>query len=391
MTMLPFPRLVLELFDNSATTFGPTTRKAIIHDAVKVGWSWYSRFPSSCFFSLRQTSTHNSVIVPGLDHVRCWYINDATGYGPELVFAGRVGDPDQSGDDVIWTCWSYMAELALSRTGYTVYYKSATLKSVFEAEWSRDDADGKFKNYGAKVRDHSLLKHIDTGTIERPLGNDGENMLTDPSFGVIDVPRLLLFFDLTEIARANTSQNTTWEITRSVNPEINFWKDKGSHIVRQRLSYPGVVKDFRFVPGVLDIRNDLATIGGTTGDAVEVTAEVTAGTYGTDLFGRRQDTFTIKTLSGYPNLTEDEGRTSAQQKITKRATEEASTLTKALQVDVRHQLFEPFDGWDIEDTIDVEIITGRTNVDATYRIVGVRGILDGDGYTQSMFLTLPVA
>lgn len=388
---LPLQRLVYEVWSDGAT-HGPSQLKAVIHDAVKMGWSWYSRFPSNAFFSLRQSSTHNADIVPGLDHLRVYYVNDAVGYGPVLVFAGRIGDPSESGDDVVWTAWSYIAELALSRTGYEVYYKSKQIKAVVEAEWSRDDASGKFANYGAKKRGDSLLAHVATGTIQNPKAEDGSaEMLTDPAFGVIDNPRLLLFFDLSEIGRANTTQNVTFEITRSTSPTFNFWRNRGSAITAHSLIYPGVIKDFRYVPGVLDIRNDLATIGTRKGKNVEMTAEQTSGTYGITAFGRRQDTFTIKTLSGYPKLATDSAKSTAQSSITKRAVKEASQLTRAIQLDVRPDLFLPFDGWDIEDTIPVGIKTGRTNIAASYRIVGVRGVMNAGGYSQVVFVNVPTA
>ena len=389
---LPLQRLVTEVWSDDATTHGPSQLKAVIHDAARIGWSWYSRFPANCFFTLRQSSTHNADIVAGLDHVRMYYVNDAVGYGPVLVFNGRIGDPNESGDDVVWTAWSYQAELALSRTGYEVYYKSKQIADVVTDEWSKDVGTGKFQKYGAKVRDHSLLKHITTGAIQNPKAENGTSeMLTDPAFGVIDTPRLQLFFDLTEIGRANTTQNVTFRITRSTTPTFQFLRNAGSALTGQALIYPGVIKDFRYVPGVLDIRNDLATIGTKKGKNVEMTAEQLTGTYGVNSFGRRQDTFSIKTLSGYPKLASDSSKSTAQSSITKRAVKEATQPTRALQVDVRPDLFLPFDGWEIEDTIPVAIKTGRTNLATTYRIVGVRGVMDGTGYHQTLFLTVPTA
>jgi hypothetical protein len=280
----------------------------------------------------------------------------------------------------------------LSRTGYEVYYKSKQIATVVTDEWSKDAASGKFQNYGAKVQGDSLLAHVATGTIQNPKASNGSaEMLTDPSFGVIDVPRLLLMFDLTEIGRANTTQNVTFEITHATSPTFNFWRNKGSAVSGQVLTYPGVIKDYRYVPGVLNIRNDLATIGTKKGKNVEVKYEVTSGTYGITNFGRRQDSFAIKTLSGYPKLATESGKSSAQVSITQRAAKEAASLTRALQLDVRHRYFLPFDGWSIEDTIPVEISEGRTAIDAAYRIVGIRGVLDGAGYHQTCFLTVPTA
>lgn len=392
MTNLPTPRLAIEVFDNDPANFGPATLRCLIPNAAKVGWSWYSRFPANSFWSLSQVNPINQMIVPGLSHVRIWYMNDATGYGPVLVFNGRVGDPDMSGDDVIWTAWSYLAELAISRTGYNVYYKNKTIGTVVDQEWRRDDATPvKFAKYGAKVRDHSLLAHVKTGSIEDPLNVAGDHAIkTDSQFGVIDMSRLLVMFDMSEIGRANTDNNVTFEISRSIDPHFNFWKNKGTAQLGRKLVFPGTVRDFRYVPGVLNIRNDLATIGTKKGQATEIKADQASGPYGTDLFGRRQDTFPIKTLFGYPNIDDETtGKYQAQVKVTQAAVKEASRLTQAVRLDVRPELLEPFDGWDMEDTLPVEIDHGDTQLRAMYRMVGARGVLDDTGYHASYFLQLP--
>lgn len=395
VAQLPFPRLAIEVFDNDVSDFGPGQLACTIPSAAKVGWSWYSRFPANAFWSLRQGDPINALIVPGLSHVRIWYMNDATGYGPVLVFNGRVGDPDESGDDVIWTAWSYLAELAITRTGYNVFYKNKKLGTeIVDPEWRRNDATKvKFTEYGAKVRDHSLLAHIKTGVIEDPLNVAGDHPIkTDSQFGVLDMPRLLVFFDLTEIGRANTDNNVTFEISRSIDPHFNFYKNRGTPQLGHKLMYPGVVRDFRYVPGVLNIRNDLATIGTKKGAATEIKAAQASGPYGFQLFGRRQDTFPIKTLYGYPNIEDDTtGKYQAQLKVTQAAVKEASRLSQAIRVDVRPELFEPFDGWDLEDTVPVEIDHGITQLSAMYRMVGARGVLDDKGYHASNFIQLPSA
>ena len=53
------------------------------------------------------------------------------------MFNGRLGDPDESGDDVVWTAWSYLAELALSRTGYRAAYPNKLIGTQLVGnEWS---------------------------------------------------------------------------------------------------------------------------------------------------------------------------------------------------------------------------------------------------------------
>ncbi len=379
------PRAYIEIYSNSPTTFGPLTLKAVIHDALNVGWGWYSRFPANAFFTLRQESIHNADLVPGLDHVRIWFHDPATGYGPILVFNGRLADPDESGEDVVWQAWGYLAELSLSLSGFRRLYPNKKLGSeIVSKEWSEDSTD--WPDYGAKVQNSSLLNHIATGTIENPQSG-GVDITTDTRFGVVKVPRLLLFFDMTEMGRANTTNNVTYEISRSTTPTFNFWKNSGNALTARRITFPGNVKDFRFVPGTVDVRNVLSTVGtALTGTATAIEKSVAAGAYGYTLFGRREDVFTVKTLAGINNA---DTEFAAQERVTERAVNEATQLTSQLQVDMRWPLFLPFDGWEIEDTIRVQLKRGRTNIDADYRIIGVRARMDGSGYNQALYIQPP--
>ena len=382
--------MVVEVLDDDPDDHGPDTLRGIIWDAAKVGCSWYSRYPANAFWTVKQGSPNSDIIEPGLSHVRIWALNEATGYGPKLLFAGRIGDPNEAGDDVIWTAWNYLAELSLSRTGYQRYYKNKKLGSeIVQHEWNQDSGD--YTNYGAKAQTHSLLAHVKTGTIQDPRNaTDTFDITTDAQFGVIDVPRLLFFYDLSEMGRANTTNNVTFEITRSLDPHFNFWKNRGSHLDGRILSFPGIIRDYQYVPGVLDIRNDLATIGMKNSKAVEIVKTITAGKYGINQFGLRQDTFTIKTLAGYKNIDDlDAGQFNAQSAITQRAVREASTLTRTLRLDLRPFAFELFDGWDLEDTVRVQIERGATHINADYRIIGVRAEMDENGFRPQILVTLP--
>lgn len=373
---LPNPRLLIEYWTNSTATFGRDTLDGVIGDALSVGWSWYSRYPANCYFTLRQNSVHNSRILPLRTHIQITYVNDATGYSA-VVFTGRLNEPDESGEDVVWTAWNYLAELSLSRTGYRTLYQNKLLGTqIASPEWT-----------AAKAASSSLFGHVVTGTFEDPLGTDGVTPIkTDARFGVIDVPRLLLMFDLTEIGRANTVNNVTFGISRTSPFTFSFRKNAGAAITSKALIYPGIVRDFRHVPGFSSLRNDLATIGTSAGGGATEIVKVNAGSM-LD-YGRRQDVFAIKTLAGVVGAATE---ADAQNAITERAVKEATQLSRNVSVDVRADLFEPFDGWDIEDTIPVVIARGRTNIDATYRIVGARGIMDEQGYHPTILLQLPTA
>jgi hypothetical protein len=391
---LPLVRLDVEYLANETTDFGPTGRGTVIHDAASVGWAWYSRFPGSAFWTLPRHSPHNERLEEGLSHIRIWFTNEATGYGPELVFRGRLAGADISGSDVVWQAFDYLAELALSRTGYRVMYEGELIGDIVQKEWDRD-GEGKWANYGAHKQHKGLLRHVHTGTIQDPENVNEGKMRTEPQFGVISVPRLLFFYDLSEIGRANTTHNVSYEITRTGTPTFNFWKDAGGQRPRKRLMYPGNVQDFRYSKGILNIRNDLATIGTKDGKAKLLTAERADGPYGYNDFGLRQDTFSIKTLSGYKHLDTDDGAFSAQKMITERAVREATRPMRGLQLDIADLRqpwgFDPFDGWDIEDLINVELDTGQGLIDREFRIAGVRARMGRQGYQQSLIVVEPVS
>ena len=383
---IPVPGLRIELFDNDPANFGPDDCAGIIWDAHKVGWAQWSRFPPQAFFTLRKGSVSNGRIVAGLSHVRIWYEDQSAGYGPELVFIGRIGDADETRDDVVWRCHGYLAELALSRTGYRIMYQGKTIRQAVLQEINKDKSKGKLKNYGARKQTYSLFEHVGLGTVNTPTTDSGRKIKLESGFGVIDVPRLLFLFDLTEIARANTAKNVTMEVTRSINPTFNFWGNRGTDHDYIGLRVPGNVRDYRFVRGVANVRNDLASIGTRKGQAREIKATRSDGTYGYETFGRRQDTFSIRTLAGFRNLDEEAGRFSAQKMIVRRAVREATRPTRELAIDIPVQRMQPFDGWEIEDTLMVEIDDGRTQLDTRYRIVGVQGMMDGSGYRQTLYV-----
>ena len=374
---LPQPQLTVEYRTQNPNTFGPDKIDGVIYDALRCGWSWYSRYPSKAFFTLRQGSEHAGRLVPLKTHIRIWYAHAGLGIAPRVVFSGRLGEPDSTTDDIVWEAYNYVADLSLSRSGYRVLYPTKRIGTeIAGVEWGL-----------ARAASASLLAHVATGTIEDPLGTDGTTPITtDARFGVVTVPRLLLLFDLSEIGRANTANNCVFEITRNEPYTINFWKNRGTAQTGLRLTQPAIIREYRFSPGYRSLRNDLATIGATSGGgATEIVAtdETSAAEW-----GRRQDVFTIKTLAGLAGAATE---ADAQTAITRRAVKEATQLARAIQLDVRASLFPPFEGWDLEDTIRVQIKRGRDNIDTDYRILGVRGMAGPSGYDQQVVVALPTA
>ena len=365
------PTYAVELFDSGAT-FGPNVRLGELWDVRNLGWSSYDRIPGKAFFTLSQRSALLPLLVPLTTHIRIWRLTPTL---TTLVFAGAVVDSDSNGDDVVFDCFDYLALLSVSRTGYRTLYPLKALGSeIVSPEWAL-----------AKGAVSSPLGFVATGAIEDPLGTDAVTVIkTNAQFGLLDQMRLQLFFDLSEIGRANTANNVSFDVTRDTAPTFRFLKNKGVDL-NLGLVLNGNVSDYRYLPNWTRYRNDLATIGTTVGGgATEVIVKDDAAAI---VKGRRQDVFTIKTLLGIAGAaTEVDQQKAAADRMLKGAL----SLQPTLQLKLIRGGVDFFDGWDICDKPLIEIGNGLDTITGRWRILGARATVDEDGEAQSLIVQ-PVA
>jgi hypothetical protein len=175
------------------------------------------------------------------------------------------------------------------------------------------------------------------------------------------------------MGRANTIHHVTYEITRTAPFTFNFWKNKGS-LVGIPLVLNGSVSDYQHAPGWASLRNNLATLGTTTGGgAAEVVA---ADTSSIATFGLRQDVFAIKTLAGIVGSAVEADQ---QKAVAERMLKTATQGTPALWLTLVPGAISPFSGWDICDTFPVEIVNGTDAITGNWRVIGARAIMDESG------------
>lgn len=357
----------LEVFD-SGGTFGPNNKLGEIWDFRNVGWSRYDRLPGKAFATLYQDSPHLTKFSPLLTHVRLWRV--ATSGNTEL-YNGKYIDYDSTGDDVILTFFDYIAEFAVSRAGYRTLYPTKKLGT----EIAQVEVDA------AIAATFSPLGFITRGTVEDPVGQDGVTVITTNSeFGLLDQPRLQLLYDLSEMARANTTNHVTFSISRTAPFTFTFLKNAGT--ARDiGLTLNGSVTDYDYLPNWSRYRNDIATLGTTVGGGsteIVETDETAAAAR-----SRRQDVATIKTLLGIVgSAVESDQQVAATSRILTIATKR----TPALSIRLSRGTLEPFSGWDICDTTPVEIVNGVDSLTTSQRIVGVRGLYTEAGEDLAIIL-----
>jgi hypothetical protein len=362
---------VLEVFD-SGSSFGPGVKVGELWGARNLGWSAYDRRPGKAFATVLQTDADLPLLTPLLSHVKLWRVAPS---GDTLVFAGGYVDYDATGDDVVLEFFDYLALLGVSRSGFKTMYPSKKLGTeVVVPEWT-----------AARTATYSPLGFVDTGTIEDPLATDGvTEIVTNAGFGTLDQMRLQLFYDLSEIGRANTTNHVTYGISRSAPHTFSFLKNAGS-LRDFGLVLNGNVSDYRHVPLWKRYRNDLATVGlGNAGgpDEIVKTDETEAAAR-----GRRQDVFTIRTLLGIAGAATEADQ---QQAVTARQLVKATQQQPAILLRLVRGFLAPFDGWDINDRVPIEIGNGADSLTGERRIVGVQTIFDEAGEAMSL-ITEPIA
>jgi hypothetical protein len=351
---------VLELYSSDAS-WGPSTKLAEVWDARNLGWARYDRLAAKAFATLAQTSPHLSLITKLQTHVK---ITRVAPSGNTEVFNGLLVDYDSTGDDVVLDVADYTSLLGTSRCNYKKMYPTKKLGSqIVSPEWTL-----------AKNATGSRLGFVTSGTIEDPVGTDGTTPIkTNATFGVADQMRLAFFYDLSEMGRANTAYHVTFEISRTSPFTFTFLKNKGT--ARDiPLVLNGTVSDYRFLPGWRAYKNDVATLGGSTGGgSVEI---VSTSSSAITSLGRWQDAQTIRTVMGIVGKTaEIDQQKAATERILKRSMEGAPMIAVTLVTGA----IEPFSGWDVCDTMPVEVVNGIDNLTGAMRVLGVRAIYDEAG------------
>jgi len=134
------------------------------------------------------------------------------------------------------------------------------------------------------------------------------------------------------------------------------------------------VSDYRYLPGWSRYKNDVATVGTTVGGgATEIikndAAAITA-------LGLWQDVGTIKTVMGINGAaTETDQQVAATGRMLIRLMQTHSAVALRLVLGG----IEPFIGWDINDTMPVEVVNGIDSLTGVMRVLGARCIYDEGG------------
>jgi hypothetical protein len=315
----------------------------ITPEILNLRWQVAQNLPGMAVFTLVRPNKKLALIEAMKSHVKIWR-EDALGL--TLIFAGKIAKVMPKATDAIVMAWDYKALLQLSRTGYMTLYPDKKIGTeIISPEWTL-----------AKNVDTSPLAFVTTGTIENPLGSDTVTEIkVNSDFGVVLFNRLFTFYQLAEMAMANTDNNVVFDISRTEPHTFSFLKNKGNTITDLDLTFPGNLIEFDFDKGEEGIRNDRATvISGTAGDESYVVTDAA----NIAAYRRLQDALSPATLVGETTGTTETDQTKA---IMARLLRVGIRTPRTLVMSPRQNEFRPFVDIDLGDKIRVTI----TNDDDT--------------------------
>jgi hypothetical protein len=344
---------------------GPGAAKMeLTPEVLWLTWQRAQNLPGQVAFTLARPSSKLADIDWMKDHIKV-FREDHNGL--VTVFAGKLVKPMVTADDVICLAWDYKAFLQLSRTGYRTLYPEKLIGSeIVSPEWT-----------AAKAVDTSPFTFVTTGTIQDPLGSDDLTAIkVSKGFGVAMFNRLLTFYQLAEMAMANTSHNVVFEITHSTPHTFNFWKDYGSSFTALDFTYPGNLSYYQHDPGFDALRNDRSTIISTTGGGTEeynLDDDPSVASY-----RRLQDAVALRTLVGISTGTTETDQTKAG---LARLLVEGVRLPKQFILYPRQGEFSPYIDFGEGDKVKVTLRAddGTTDHDGEIRVTALAGAWSPQG------------
>lgn len=272
-----------------------------------------------------------------VDHIKLFREDDN---GTVTILAGKMVKPQFGSGDVVCLAWNYMAFLQLSRTGYNVEYPNKKLGTeIVAVEWNL-----------AKTAASSPLAFVATGTIEDPLAIDGVTpVTTNDDFGVVLFNRLFTFFQIAEMAMANTSNTVIFGISDTTPHTFSFLKNGGT-ARPLLLTYPGNLAEHDYQPGYELVRNDRATVITGADGADEPYVVEDAASIAT--YRRLQDALSLRTLVG---LTANPVEADQVKEGMARMLKEGIRTPKNMLLWPRQGLIAPGSNLELGDTIAVRL------------------------------------
>lgn len=351
------PRFRVSLYDMGASRERGTLR-AVIDDARDIGASEYVNRGGEFFMTLPWNHPLINEIVPLERHYRVARYNDRT-LAYEDIFVGILDDFDANDKEVTVYGSDYLSLLNGSISGSNTSYTSATVGAIITDQLS--SARGETNSRVAFV----AVGSIDATTTTVPLALTSFQGRLDFISSVIDI----------HTANSSVRAQIVLNSRSSLAFQWDFHQNRGSDQNGVLLDYGGLVQGFRFVPGYADVATHIYGIGVKREGATilySTQSYLSSATYG---------------RIAVPKVYQDIVNQTALDKRAQRDARRAAQIGKKLSLSIRSNRLAPFDGYDLCDSLPVQISRGIVSINSLYTLWGLEWIGKRNG-SEDLFLSL---
>ena len=358
MATLNRPRFRVRIYDMGASRERGSQR-AVIDDARDIGCSEYVNQGGEFFMTLPWNHPLIDEIVPLERHYRVQRYNDRLAAYQD-IFVGLIDDFDANDKEVIVYGSDYLSLLNGSITGSNTSYASATVGAIISAQLSSARAETDSRTAFVAVGS------IDATTTTIPLALSSFQSRLEFIASVVDI------HTANSSARAQVFLNSRTSVGAF---QWDFNQNRGQDRTSIRLDYGGLVQGFRYIPGFADVATHIYGIGVKREGATilySTQSYLASATYG---------------RIAQPRLYQDIVDQTALDKRSQRDARRAAVVGKRLSLALRSNQLAPYDGYDLCDSLPVEISRGLTNINSLYTLWGLEWIGKRNG-SEDLFLDL---
>jgi hypothetical protein len=239
----PLYRVIVRL---PGANFGPGAVLVEFENAKNLGYGEYLNDIGEAFWTITQGDPKLELITDALleQGLHVQIFRNGT-----MVWAGWIGETDETEVDVIFYAYSYAVAWFV-------------LHTTLDDEWDGKQVDQIVSDiYGESIaRVDSLMGWMSIGTLEAPVTTSGGAVaIIVPKYSAARKRFLFVLQELVGLAASDTTNRVVFEVTPT--GVMNLWKNKGTTRTEMKLEYGGNVVGFHRLTTPMDRRNVVFGIG----------------------------------------------------------------------------------------------------------------------------------
>jgi hypothetical protein len=272
------PRYRVQFYKFSSN-FGIGDLIVELENTLNLAYGDYANDVPECFFTLMKNDPKAQVLAAyaGRCHIRVLRWSESPGYD-DVAFAGWLMEANATQEDIVFTCYGYLAGLFWSLTDWDQRWDKAPVSTIVSDLWTR-----------AKTQTYSMLQWITTGTIEAPATETGGSTpIVLPLYEAFYKRILFVMREMSALGASDTLNTPKLEITHSATPTFNFWANKGVDRPSVRWEWgDGIMRSYQFYGLPVFRRNDLKLVGASP--RADLLREDLAHETDMSFYGRREE------------------------------------------------------------------------------------------------------